>query len=113
MENPDRPARRIAGGLLCVLLAALPTALVLLHAGSPTGSAHVESSHDPDRCRVLHDHELCVVFGANPPTPGEASARPGFGSDVRRGTNVPRTLRPPAAGETATRRPRAPPLLPV
>lgn len=91
-------------------MASLPAALAVLHAGPPSGTDHVESSHDPDRCRVLHDHELCLVFGANPPTPSRPAAHTGAPSLPARDGIAAGARRPPAAGETSTRRPRAPPL---
>lgn len=102
------PARAIALAA-AALVALLPAALAVLHARTPSGAAHVEAEHDPDRCRWLHDHDACLVVGANPPTPPPAA--PAVVDAAPRSSRPVSAARPrPAgAGETPTRRPRAPP----
>ncbi len=102
----ERTIRTIAA--VAVLLS--PSLRIAIDAGEVGGPAHVEASHDADRCRVLHDHQACLQLYASSMTPVEPTA------------TLPESPGPRQAGATPDRRhgspdatgpalPRAPPTL--
>lgn len=66
-----RTTRSPAALLLALLLAATGAVSPLLDAGPADRGTRVESTHDPSRCGVGHDHGLCRLLagsdGAPPP----------------------------------------------
>lgn len=102
--------RRAAGVLLALLTMGLPTSLVLLDAGEASVRARAESSHDPGRCAVLHDHAACVQLlqSHGRPVEGTASLGPGEATAAVPALGASLPHRP---GAVSTRHARAPPLL--
>lgn len=107
MRGPSRFERTVrAIAAIAVLLS--PTLRLAIDAGQPDGPAHVEASHDADRCRVLHDHQACVQLYASSVVPPEPVAD--LPSDERPtppAAAPERPLRSPDA--IGLRLPRAPP----
>lgn len=62
-------AQRTVRLLAALAVLAVPTLRIAVDAGEEHGPSRVESSHDADRCRVLHDHLACVQLFASAATP--------------------------------------------
>ena len=94
--------------LLAAVLVAGGTVVPLLDAGPPDHRAQVESSHDPARCGVAHDHLACRVLsgGATAPRP-----LPGMGLRAGNETAAParRTSDAPTTPSRTLPEPRGPP----
>lgn len=102
----ERTIRTIAA--VAVLLS--PSLRIAIDAGEVGGPAHVEASHDADRCRVLHDHEACLQLYASSMAPAEYTASLPEGPRSRPPSTTPdRPYRSNDASGPAL--PRAPPSL--
>ena len=105
----DVPRKLLALATLAAVLA-VPVARTLVHADERSRGEHVESSHDPDRCRVAHHHVACVQLfasaaAASRPSPAPAPGAVGFAPP---GLAAGRSASEPIRGDA---RPRAPPSL--
>lgn len=104
-------ARRCVSLLAALAVLAGPLAVPLLHAAEPRQGARVESSHDPDHCRVVHDHLACLQLQSSAPLPGGELGLPtslcarATGPRLRRGA-------PALPAVHAPDLPRAPPTSP-
>lgn len=106
-----RTTRSPTALLLALLLAAAGAVSPLLDAGPADRGTRVESTHDPSRCGVGHDHALCRLLAGSDGTPPPGPDRRRLPDEEhreagRRSTDAPtppsRTLPeprgPPAAG---------------
>lgn len=104
----DRTVRTIAA----VAVLASPTLRIAIDAGEPTGPAHVEASHDADRCRVLHDHAACLqLFASSVVPPEPVATAPAVDGPEPPAVSPERPVRSPEV--IGLRFSRAPPALPV
>lgn len=74
--------------LAALAVLAGPLVVPLLHAAEPSDRARVESSHDPDRCRVLHDHLACVQLQGSAPLDGRNFVLPAAAGARRAGPDL-------------------------
>lgn len=71
---PNTTAGRPLRLALVLAVLAAPTLRLAIDASVPDERDHVEASHDADRCRVLHDHEACLLLFASSPAAAAAAA---------------------------------------